>query len=71
MLTRLAPLDARALQERLTAALAQADSLLRQMREIKLALAQSRAKYEAQQGIVADFRIYLVASERHKGARYV
>jgi hypothetical protein len=55
---------ARALQEQLTAALAQAGGLSTQMRELELALAQSQAKYEAQQGILADLRTYLVASER-------
>jgi hypothetical protein len=44
--------------------LAQAGGLSTQMREIELALAQSQAKYEAQQGTVADLRTYLVASER-------
>lgn len=55
---------ARALQEQLTAALAQAGDLSTQMRELELALAQSQAKYEAQQGIVADLRTYLMACER-------
>ncbi|QGS31162.1 coiled-coil domain-containing protein [Cupriavidus metallidurans] len=55
---------AQALQEQLGAALAQASSLSTQVRDLELALAQSQARYEAQQGIVAELRTYLVASER-------
>ncbi|SOZ38391.1 hypothetical protein [Cupriavidus neocaledonicus] len=58
---------ARALKEQLTAALAQAGGLSTQVRDLELALAQSQAKYEAQQGIVAELRTYLVASERPTG----
>lgn len=58
--SQLLPLD---LQEQLTAALAQAGGLSTQVRDLELALAQSQAKW-AQQGIVAELRTYLVASER-------
>lgn len=47
-------IHAQALQEQLTAALAQTGSLSTQVRELELALAQSQAKYQAQQGIVAE-----------------
>ncbi|SCU76588.1 conserved hypothetical protein [Cupriavidus necator] len=55
---------AQALQEQLTAALAQTGSLSTQVRELELALAQAQAKNEAQQGVVAELRTYLLASER-------
>uniref|UniRef100_UPI003F49A0DB hypothetical protein n=1 Tax=Cupriavidus yeoncheonensis TaxID=1462994 RepID=UPI003F49A0DB len=55
---------AQALQEQLGAALAQASGLSKQVRDLELALAQSQARYEAQQDIVAELRTYLVASER-------
>lgn len=55
---------AQALQEQLTAALAQTGSLSTQVRELELALAKAPAKNEAQQGVMAELRIYLVASER-------
>jgi len=55
---------AQALQAQLTAALAQTGSLSTQVRDLELVLAQGQAKNEAQQGIVAEVRTYLVASER-------
>ncbi|MBP0639874.1 integrase, partial [Cupriavidus sp. AcVe19-6a] len=55
---------AQALQEQLAAALEQTGSLSTQVRELELAFAQSQAKCEAQQGIVAELRTYLVASAR-------
>uniref|UniRef100_UPI003F495EE0 DNA-binding protein n=1 Tax=Cupriavidus yeoncheonensis TaxID=1462994 RepID=UPI003F495EE0 len=55
---------AQALQEQLTAALAQTGSLSTQVRELELALAKAQSKNEAQQSLVAELRTYLVASER-------
>ncbi|WP_183033974.1 hypothetical protein [Cupriavidus sp. UME77] len=56
---------AQALQEQLTAALAQTGSLSTQVRELELALAKAQAKNEAQQGVLAELRTYLVRAKSY------
>lgn len=48
-----------ALQQQLVAALDKVERLSTQVRDLELALVQSQAKFEAQQGLVAEFRSYL------------
>jgi chromosome segregation ATPase len=54
----------RSLQDQLSTASAKAEGLSRQVRDLELALAQSQAKLEAQQGIAAELRAYLDAREQ-------
>jgi len=50
---------AQALQQQLIAASDKTERLLAQVRDLELGLVQSQAKFEAQQGIVAELRSYL------------
>lgn len=59
--TQLAEMESRAqaLRQQLARQTEKAERLAAQMRDLELALAQSQARYESQQGIVAELRAYL------------
>ncbi|KDP83346.1 integrase [Cupriavidus sp. SK-3] len=56
------------LQDQLVTAADKAEGLATQVRDLELALAQSQAKVEAQQGIAAELRAYLDGRERSTGS---